>query len=58
MKEMTVCEKIIALRNALPEYAQIINSVVDDLRSSVTAIIEGIEEGRTEDALGCCEDII
>ena len=55
---MTVCEKIISLRDCLPEQTQVIDDVVNDLRSNVTAIIEGIEEGRTEDALQYCEDII
>jgi len=55
---VTVCEKIIVLRDALPDHAQTINSVVDDLRSIVMAIIEGIEEGRPEEALNYCNDIV
>lgn len=52
---MTVCEKIMQLRDFSPE---VVDSVVEELRQSVTAIMEGIEDGRPEDALGCCEDLI
>jgi len=45
-------------KNGLQEIASLLGGMADDLRGSVSAIMEGIEEGRPEDALECCGDLI
>ena len=52
---MTVCERIMQLRGFSPE---IVDTIIDELQTGVAAIMENIEEGRLEEAIDCCGDVV
>ncbi|MFA5559589.1 MAG: hypothetical protein WDA59_09120 [Methanofastidiosum sp.] len=60
---MTVLQKMQVLKEGMEkcgvlQVADILQGMVDELQTGITAIMEKIEEGQFEDALECCADLI